>query len=341
VFEFQRGSRPKNYLARREQWRLLLLVMVLGLVVVLGLEARNPARYRWLWGIGAAAPGGAATGESGDAGAVDTRIDFEPLEEEIPGTFFSPGPVQLVEVDSGRYFPGVKPVYLDSICDDEPFRYGERDAWFHLLEILQKTPEATLRESSTGRATFVQLYQQSKEYRGELVTLRGTLVRAHHLPAPRNDYGIDGYYQVWLQPEDNRSFPMVIYCLDLPEGFPTGMTLSEEAEITGFFFKRWAYKASDTIRSTPVTLARTVHWYRRPEVAGGPPGGVLVVVLMIAGAAAVALVVVGYVYLRTRRGGPTELASRTARGATGDARAEADAGRHLRILAENEEAPEP
>ena len=174
-----------------------------------------------------------------------------------------------------------------------------------------------------------------------MVTLRGTLVRAHHLTAPRNDYGIDGYYQVWLQPEDNRSYPMVIYCLHLPEGFPTGMSLSEEAEITGFFFKRWAYNARDTIRSAPVTLARTVHWYQRPEVVGKPPGGALAVLLMIAGAAAVALVVVGYVYFRTRGGGQTELASLAGAGSAGDSRTAPDVGQELRILAEGEEAPEP
>ena len=126
MFEFQRGSRPRNYLSRREQWRLLLLVMVLGLVVVLGFEARDPARYQWIWGAGAEGTGGPATAEpSGDATAVDTRIDPEPPDDEIPGTFISPGSVQVVEVESGRYFRGVKPVYLDSICDDEPFRYGE------------------------------------------------------------------------------------------------------------------------------------------------------------------------------------------------------------------------
>jgi len=95
---------------------------------------------------------------------------------------------------------------------------------------------------------------------------------------------------------------MVVYCLRLPDGFPTGMSLSEEAEITGFFFKRWAYKAQDTMRSAPVLLARTVRWYERPEVAEEPPSSFLSLLLMIAGSAAVALAAAIYIAYRTRRG---------------------------------------
>ena len=45
--QFQRSKPPRNYLSRREQWRLLGLVLALGLVVILMGEARDPDNYPW------------------------------------------------------------------------------------------------------------------------------------------------------------------------------------------------------------------------------------------------------------------------------------------------------
>ncbi|MBN2216992.1 MAG: hypothetical protein JW719_06420, partial [Pirellulales bacterium] len=41
-------DKPRDYFSRREQWRLLLLVMSLGLVFIFMNEARKPERWRWL-----------------------------------------------------------------------------------------------------------------------------------------------------------------------------------------------------------------------------------------------------------------------------------------------------
>lgn len=266
MINFQDTPKPRSYLSRREQWRLLVLVMAMGLVVFLMNEARKPENWAWLFAVG-----------------------------EV-----SPRPAKAAEQPGGRYFPGVKPEYFLAIRDDMPFRPDEQDAWFNLFDVLNKTNEATLEEKSIGRVTFAQLFQQSDEYRGELVTIQGTVRRAHRLTAPKNDCGIKKYYQIWVQPADSPNSPIVVYCLHLPKGFPTGMDISAEAEITGFFFKRWAYKARGTLCTAPTLAARTVRWQKVPEVVKSAPMNVGTLLLLFGVAVAVSALVVVHVIRRTR-----------------------------------------
>jgi hypothetical protein len=116
--------------------------------------------------------------------------------------------------------------------------------------------------------SFGQLFKQPEVYRGRLVTVEGTARRVEFMEAPENFYGIDSYFRLWLQPVGSNS-PIVIYSLDVPEGFPamriaqtpdSYLDLEESVRITGFFFKRWPYSARDGTRLAPVVLSRTFSW---------------------------------------------------------------------------------
>ena len=306
VLDFKSGQRPRNYLARRQQWRLLILVMLLGLVVMAAVKARDADNYRWFFALGGAGSVRPVDDPGEAPVSVDTRVHPVPQADMIPGTFISPGPTVHSEETSSRYFPGVKASYLSSIRDDSPFGSDESDAWFHLFELLGKTDPAELRAASTGRVSFIQLFRQPDEYRGELVTIRGTVVRAHRLAAPDNDHDIDGYYQTWIRPADNRHYPMVAYVLELPGRFPTGMQISAEVEITGFFFKRWAYQAQDTLRSAPVVLARSVEWQEPPAPVLEEDIGPASILLAIVGSTLFAVLVAWLAYRRTTGRGPSQ-----------------------------------
>ena len=327
VYEFQRNRRPRNYLSRREQVRLLLLVMSLGLAIILTMEARKPRNWQWLF-AGSKGEGRTATGEEvpTDGREIDTRLGSRRPDKQIPDAFFSPGAAKTDHPGGGKHFPGVKPDYLESVRDDTTFRANEHDAWFHLMDVLGKTDEAVLEKASVGRVTFVQLSKQSKEYRGELVTIGGTLRRAHYVRARKNDFGIKGYYQTWVQPADRRDFLVVVYCLFLPEDFPTGMKLAEEVRITGFYYKRWAYRAQDTLRTAPTLLARTVRWRKAPVVVDEPPVSFTGLLLLIAVTATFGILAA--VYLFSRAGGARAGGSAAA----ADADAQQDVRRRLEEL---------
>jgi hypothetical protein len=309
VVDFRQTPQPRNYFSRREQWRLLLLVISLGLVVLLMSMARDPRNWAWFFASDRGGKGpssiSASTGEAPEGGPIQQG----PPKAGTSGTAVSPAPGKTGGEAAGGYFPGVNPTYFGAIRDDMVFRPQERDAWFNLFEVLRKADEASLRRASTGRVTFGQLLRQSEQDRGRLVTIGGTIRRTTLRQAPQNDDQVDQYYQTVFQPADNRSELMFVYCLYLPQGFPSGMNVSADVEVTGFYFKRWAYAAQDAVRSAPVLLARTVEWHRPTAGATKPLGDAASTLISIAAALCLSLLAVGYVYARTRRGPPREPAA--------------------------------
>ena len=137
--DLHRNPPPRNYLSRRQQWRLLLLVMSLGLVLLLMSEARDPTNWAWVAGPGEG--GNASSWTLAPAGSAGRSTG----EESV-----------------GGYFPGVKPGYFDDVRDDTLLRSQEHDAWFHLFEILETTDEAELWRESIGPVTYRQLFRQSQ-----------------------------------------------------------------------------------------------------------------------------------------------------------------------------------
>lgn len=313
ALNFQQIPRPPNYLARGQQRRLLVMAMLLGLVVVLVFEARDPGNYRWLESRPLAARDGVsslsvADGPNADAGGSgqadlpdDTRLKPRITDADPEGTFLSIPPVALgaPEQASSRYFPGVNLEYLATVRDDRPFHVDEHHAWFHLLGILGQTDQKTLEEHSTGGVTFVQLYRQSKLYRGELVSFRGEVRRATEKKPSKNEYGVDKSFRLWILMADNRRDPITVDVLELPHGFPLGDEIQEQVEVTGFFFKRRAYLGRDEIFTTPSLLARTVQWHKRSAPAGAD-GNLSQLLVIVAVAAGLSVLTVWFAVRRSR-----------------------------------------
>ncbi len=292
--DFQPRKRTRNYLARREQWRLLLVVLALGAVILLIVKARDPANFAWIANLDTDHP----TPASDEP--VDTRLQLEPRAQESLDTVVSPAATPPPAQQTHDGLASVTPESLAAVEDDTVFRAAERGVWFRLLEILQDTSPADLKQESLGRVTFVQLFEQPKQYRGRVVSIAGTVRRANWVEAPTNDDHIKGYYQLWLQPSDHPSDPVVVYALELPPGFPTGMDASAEVQVTGIFFKRWAYQAQDTLRTAPVVLCRSVEWLKGAPTAVHGERPMPSPWLVLGLAVAIAGLVVGVLYLRTR-----------------------------------------
>ncbi|MCA9147159.1 MAG: hypothetical protein KDB05_30490 [Planctomycetales bacterium] len=178
---------------------------------------------------------------------------------------------------------------LAAIRDDMVWRPEEQTAWFRSFEKLLAMNDRELKQQSLGNVGFVQLFRQTNEYRGKLVTVQGTAELAYYVPAPKNDLGIERYYVFWLRPSDGADSPLVAYALKLPDGFPTvgndHTDLREEMTFTGYFFKRWAYGAHDGIRTAPLLLANQPTWQPTPDILSAKrpaPGTIIAAVLAIA-----------------------------------------------------------
>jgi hypothetical protein len=127
-------------------------------------------------------------------------------------------------------------------------------------------------------------------FRGRPVRFKGTLRRLEQLRAPANDYDLEHYWQGWLEPAVGPPSPIVVQFLRLPPGMPVGLKINEPVDIAGYFFKRYAYKATDTIRRAPLVMAIEPVWTPRPPVEpGGTSLGTVAVVSMATIVAATAL----------------------------------------------------
>ncbi len=271
--ETRRFPPVRDYLSGKEQRRLLVLVAALGLVLYAISEVRDPRYWRWLT-------------EEAPPVAVDDASERDGVAEEDRADTLVP----LPRFDRNLLTP---------IQDDAPFRDDEQAAWFGLLATLRDADPRALAEASLGEVTYVQLFDQPEVYRGRIVTLRGIARRVLFMDAPANEEGIRGYYQVVLEPADGSNSPVILYVLELPEGFPTGGDVSAKVAVKGYFFKRWVYTARDRIRSAPVVLAKKLKWRpdAEPEKPARKPPSLL---LVISGGAVLAGIILFTVIRRTR-----------------------------------------
>jgi hypothetical protein len=236
--------RGRNYLSRREQWRLLLLFVPLALVIVVIGKLRDPATANRINQAFAQAAGG---------------VGNPPVAEPA---------------DSSRsvgLFAGVDPQWLKTITDNTYFRNAESNAWFSMFGLLQHASAEDLQAAHGIEASYVQLVDQPNFYRGKLVTVYGYPRQITEQTPAANDLGIKSYYRIAVQPTDGSAWPIFVYCLELPPNLslrdtPSGGYL----KVTGLFFKKLSYEWRDGLGTAPVIVSKDVEYY-----ASTPCGPVL------------------------------------------------------------------
>ncbi len=175
------------------------------------------------------------------AGVDEVQRDAEPLATERPANNRGDDP-------------------LSKVRDNTYFRPEESEAWFDLFAALQNRDDDQLKSASLGELTYAQLLKQPDYYRGKVVTVRGTVRREELQPAPDNRLSIESYHRLWIEPVGGGNWPIVVYCLELPNDFPRGDQLSASVAATGYYFKNWSYPWEDGLGIAPIVLARGVDW---------------------------------------------------------------------------------
>lgn len=245
---------PRNYLSRTEHRRLFWRFMPPAIVLFLALSWIERAWLR------PAAPPGPAQ--------VDTRLAGAHLERTVDDAVVIEAEPEPFLADADEL--GASASSLADVRDDTVFRPGDEAAWFQIWMTLRSTDLDALERSEARPVSFIELFGQPKSFRGRLVRFKGTVHRLQKVEAPANDYDIAGYWQAWVEPADGPASPIVVYFLRLPAGMPQGMRVREPVEVVGYFFKRWAYEASDTVRTAPLVMALEPIWKPlTPPPAGG------------------------------------------------------------------------
>jgi hypothetical protein len=272
-------------------------------VLAVAERAGNPKNWEWMWRL---------DGDRVHEQEVDNRLAPPRLrtEGDAPGTFVSEQEEPAAKADDSAVQAGGRE--LDAVQDDTVFRPAEREAWFELLARVRKEDPAVLRAQSVGRVAYLQLFKQPAEYRGRIVTVSGSARLAYRVQAPANDLGIKEYFVYWLHPHGGPNSPIVVYALGAPTGFPSikdkdvdgqTTTLHEDVEVTGAFFKRWAYAAKDGTYTAPLVVANVPQWQRRAasNAGVGMPLGVRELGLLAAGALVLTIWLTAVAWKRTRR----------------------------------------
>lgn len=247
----------RNVLARSQQQRPLLATMAAGLVV---------AMVFWV-----AEPGHAG----GRRAAIDTRLprhdSHEPLlVAQKPGQDPNPRQSQAgsAELAAGllQKAPMGRGELLATIHDDTPLESDELPALFELLKLL-RDPQTSAGAAPTVPA-YIQLFEQPKVFRGQLVTVRGRVHRAVPVTVAEKGHPATELVQLWLEPRDDQPNPIVIDCTQLPKAFPRGLVIDEQVEVTGFYFKRLAYTDQEhNTRLAPMIVAQVARWFpHRPVI---------------------------------------------------------------------------
>ena len=190
---------------------------------------------------------------------------------------------------------------LSAIKDNTFFRAEENKAWFGILERLQDAQAGKPSQDSVGEITYAQLIEQPEVYRGQVVTVDGTVMREELLHAPVNDIGLEQYHRLVVRPTGGGVWPIMVYSLDLPEKFPRGAEIRADITVNGIFFKNWSYSWQEGLGLAPVILAKTVEWQPAPVVKPSHKTITLSGVVSVIVAAAALATFVGWLAWRQSR----------------------------------------
>lgn len=260
-------NRPRNYFERDERRRLLWRFMPAALALLLGLTVIERIWF--------------PLKRERPAPAIDTSLEAvrgrPPAGDEV---VIEPEPEPFV-AEADDLSADLRA--LGAVRDDTFFREADTDAWLQTWNTLMAAGRDAIAKAAAPRVSFAELFGQPRSFRGRLVRMKGVFHRAEELTAPANSYGIDRYWQGWLEPAGGPVSPVVVQFLKLPEGMPTGLKIHEPVEVTGYFFKRYAYNAADTIRVAPLIMALEPAWKPLPPVTpGGTSLGTWAIVTMAA-----------------------------------------------------------
>jgi hypothetical protein len=296
------------YLSRRDQFRLLMMVGLIGMVVVAMDYAGRPESYGWLFGQSDSKKPAASKNRK------QPEIDFRPNLESTPDgiqvtQLREPKDAALYHATAGqsadqeaKHDLKIAPELISQIKDNSVgIRPAERDLKYYLLAKTRKIPLAQLKKAARDDIAFGVLMNESKTFLGTLMTVKGEVRRILPDPIGKNEYGVDKAFEVCLFNRETGKSPYRIICSSLPKGIPQGEALESGTivTVTGYYFKRIGYLTeSKRLHVAPLIIAGTLEWHR-PASATRPND--MDIIPYIIGIASVIGVVAAFTLYRFRK----------------------------------------
>ena len=174
----------------------------------------------------------------------------------------------------------------DRIKNDKKIQTKEREAFYQMLiaaskvppKVLKRAARAELTERELDKFSIVPLFNHPETQHARVVSLKGTARRAtkvvvgqsHDSPGQDSDiksrFGMDHYYEIHFFTNDSQDHPLIFVTDRLPSSMPIGEDISASVRVTGFYFKRYAYKA---LMPDEETSERSLKGRLAPLMVGG------------------------------------------------------------------------
>jgi hypothetical protein len=242
----------------------LLLVMALGVVIVAMRAVRQPANVDRI--ARALATSQEAVAEGQQDSSTSSRVSaVRSPAPDADETLVAGSLTDRIPVSSESLIPSFGSEILAAIKDNTYFRNAEKEAWFRFFGFLQSASDGQIEAAAKIEADYVQLVDQPDFYRGKFVTVAGSVRQVTSEKPAANDLGIRSYYRVVVQPVDGASWPIFVYCLEVPPELRPGDHASVHCKVTGLFFKNLSYPWKGGVGIAPIIVAKGV------ELAGNVP----------------------------------------------------------------------
>jgi hypothetical protein len=142
---------------------------------------------------------------------------------------------------------------LGPIRDGKSIYVGDEEAqaFSQVLVLANYNSARAFRRAARHDLSYANLFNEPEKYRGEVVHLRGRLLRLIRFSPPLDaaGMGVNDYFEAWIINDGNGNNPYCAVCVELPPGLqPAEKIRGVEVAFDGYFYKRFRYKAADSVR---------------------------------------------------------------------------------------------
>jgi hypothetical protein len=166
---------------------------------------------------------------------------------------------------------------LDGVLDKMPVqnweqRPEEASAYNYLLARANEVPPVELTRHARRDLSYAHLMEEPSSYRGAIVYFEGRVRRLVRCDPPKlaANEGVKDLYEAWIFGTLHYANPICVLVTRLPEGIKPGERVDYPVRGAGYFFKRYRYRAADTLRDAPLLMGPTLTLNTSAESASPP-----------------------------------------------------------------------
>ncbi len=142
----------------------------------------------------------------------------------------------------------------------------DRLAWLAIWDFVQRDAE-TVHRRHQPETTLLQLIGQPQAFRGQTITVSGTVRTIRRKDLKQTQLNLDHYFELWIEPPGRTIDGLIcVYAATLPQGFDSVVPeltaqyqkVQFSATVAGRFFKIRSYQdAGKSVSHCPVVVAET------------------------------------------------------------------------------------